>query len=73
MTKQGTIRTGIGGWTFEPWRGHFYPADLKQKDELHCASRQMRIIEVNGTYYSTQKPETFAQMGGGRAGISSSR
>ncbi len=61
MTKQGTIRTGIGGWTFEPWRGHFYPADLKQKDELHYASRQMRIIEVNGTYYSTQKPETFAK------------
>ena len=61
MTKQGTIRTGIGGWTFEPWRGHFYPSDLKQKDELHYASRQLRVIEVNGTYYSTQKPETFAK------------
>jgi uncharacterized protein YecE (DUF72 family) len=61
MTKPGTIRTGIGGWTFEPWRGTFYPDSLKQKDELHFASRQLKVIEVNGTYYSSQKPETFAK------------
>ncbi|OJT99714.1 MAG: hypothetical protein BGN83_03800, partial [Rhizobium sp. 63-7] len=45
----------------EPWRGHFFPADLKQKDELNYASRQLKVIEVNGTYYATQKPETFAK------------
>ncbi|MBB3163380.1 DUF72 domain-containing protein [Rhizobium laguerreae] len=61
MTKSGTIRTGIGGWTFEPWRGHFFPDDLKQKDELNYASRQLKVIEVNGTYYSTQKPAVFAK------------
>ncbi|MCO6186084.1 DUF72 domain-containing protein [Rhizobium sp. L1K21] len=58
MTK---IRTGIGGWTFEPWRNHFYPSDLKQKDELAYASSKLSAIEINGTYYSTQKPATFAK------------
>jgi uncharacterized protein YecE (DUF72 family) len=55
----GKIRAGIGGWTFEPWRGVFYPDDLVQSKELHYASRQLPVIEVNGTYYSTQKPATF--------------
>jgi uncharacterized protein YecE (DUF72 family) len=53
------IRVGIGGWTYEPWRDNFYPADLPQKQELHYASRQVTAIEVNGTYYSTMKPESF--------------
>ncbi|MGJ7487139.1 DUF72 domain-containing protein [Variovorax sp. LT2P21] len=53
------IRVGIGGWTYEPWRNNFYPADLPQKQELHYASRQVTAIEVNGTYYSTMKPESF--------------
>lgn len=61
MTRQGTIRTGIGGWTFEPWRGTFFPDDLKQKDELRFAAGELATIEVNGTYYSTQKPATFAK------------
>lgn len=61
MTKSGTIRVGIGGWTFEPWRGHFYEAGVKQKDELSFASRKLKVIEVNGTYYSSQKPATFAK------------
>ncbi|MBB3544364.1 MULTISPECIES: DUF72 domain-containing protein [unclassified Rhizobium] len=61
MTKSGNVRVGIGGWTFEAWRDHFYPGDLKQKDELHYASRQLKVIEINGTYYSSQKPETFAK------------
>ncbi|CDM58120.1 MULTISPECIES: DUF72 domain-containing protein [Rhizobium] len=61
MTKSGNIRVGIGGWTFEAWRDHFYPGDLKQKDELHYASRKLKVIEINGTYYSSQKPETFAK------------
>lgn len=61
MTRSGTMRVGIGGWTFEPWQGHFYPEKLKAKDELAYASSKLRTIEVNGTYYSTQKPETFAK------------
>ena len=59
MSNKGIIRAGIGGWTFEPWRGVFYPSDLKQKDELNYASRHVTSIEINGTYYSTFKPETF--------------
>jgi uncharacterized protein YecE (DUF72 family) len=55
----GTIRAGIGGWTFEPWRGTFYPADLKKADELKFASRALTAIEINGTYYATQKPTSF--------------
>ncbi|PRH87257.1 DUF72 domain-containing protein [Labrys okinawensis] len=57
----GQIRVGIGGWTFEPWRGSFYPADLTQKRELEYASRQVTAIEINGTYYGSQKPESFAK------------
>ena len=53
------IRVGIGGWTFEPWRGTFYPEKLSQKKELEYASRQLTAIEINGTYYSSFKPATF--------------
>ena len=55
------IRIGIGGWTFEPWRNNFYPADLPHSRELEYASRRLAAIEVNGTYYSSQKPATFAK------------
>ena len=55
----GTIRIGIGGWTFEPWRGGFYPAGLAQKRELEFASRVLTSIEINGTYYSTFKPDSW--------------
>lgn len=61
MAAAGKIRFGIGGWTFEPWRGVFYPDTLKQADELHYASRHLTAIEINSTYYSSQKPETFAK------------
>lgn len=57
----GTIRAGIGGWTFEPWRGVFYPDGLKHAEELAYASRHVTAIEINSTYYSTQKPESFAK------------
>jgi uncharacterized protein YecE (DUF72 family) len=53
------IRVGIGGWTFEPWRGTFFPAGLAKTRELEYASRKLTSIEVNGTYYSSQKPDTF--------------
>ncbi len=55
----GTIRVGIGGWTYEPWRGVFYPDKLSQKKELEFASRALTSIEINGTYYSGFKPETW--------------
>jgi uncharacterized protein YecE (DUF72 family) len=61
MAQTGTIRTGIGGWSFDPWKNHFYPEKLKVKDELPYASSKLRAIEVNGTYYSSQKPATFAK------------
>lgn len=57
----GAIRVGIGGWTFEPWRGLFYPKDLVQKRELEYASRKLTSIEINGTFYGSQKPSTFAK------------
>lgn len=53
---KGKIHIGIGGWTYEPWRGVFYPAELTQKRELEFASRRLSSIEINGTYYSTFKP-----------------
>lgn len=52
---------GVGGWTYEPWRNNFYPAGWKHDRELEYASRQLTMIEVNGTYYSSQKPATFAK------------
>lgn len=55
----GVIRAGIGGWTFEPWRGAFYPPGHSQKRELEFASRALTSIEINGTYYSTFKPDSW--------------
>ena len=57
--KTGQIRAGIGGWTFEPWRGVFYPAKLPHAQELSFASQKLTSIEVNGTFYRTQSPKTF--------------
>lgn len=55
------IRVGIGGWTFAPWRGTFFPKGLAHKDELRHASRALTTIEVNGTFYRTQSPASFAK------------
>jgi uncharacterized protein YecE (DUF72 family) len=57
----GKIRVGIGGWTFEPWRGLFFPDDLPQSKELEYAASHLSSIEINGTYYGSQKPATFAK------------
>jgi len=57
----GTIRIGISGWRYEPWRGAFYPADLPQRDELAYASRKLATIEINGSFYSLQRPEYYAR------------
>lgn len=59
MTWRGDIRIGVGGWTFPPWRGVFYPDDLAQKRELAYASRHLTAIEINATYYGSQKPESW--------------
>jgi uncharacterized protein YecE (DUF72 family) len=59
--KAGKIRTGIGGWTFAPWRGVFYPKSLNQKRELEYASQKLTSIEINGTYYSTFKPSSWVK------------
>ncbi|MGE0023644.1 MAG: DUF72 domain-containing protein [Hyphomicrobium sp.] len=61
MSQRGIIRAGIGGWTFEPWRGVFYPEKLPQAKELHFASRALPTIEINGTFYRSQTPATFAK------------
>ncbi len=56
-----SIHVGIGGWIFEEWRDNFYPAGLPQKRELEYAASKLTAIEVNGTYYGSQKPESFAR------------
>src|SRR5688572_26850221 len=55
----GKIYVGIGGWTYEPWRGVFYPKGHPHKRELEFASRALTSIEINGTYYSTFKPANW--------------
>lgn len=55
-----TIRIGISGWRYEPWRGTFYPKDLPQHDELKFASSLLPVIEINGSFYSLQRPASYA-------------
>ena len=57
----GHIRVGVGGWTYEPWRGTFYPEGLVQKRELEYAAGKLTSIEINGTFYGSQKPESFVK------------
>ncbi|NID17311.1 DUF72 domain-containing protein [Luteibacter yeojuensis] len=52
-------RIGISGWRYAPWRGVFYPKDLVQRDELAFASRAFPTIEINGSFYSLQRPESY--------------
>ena len=56
----GEVRIGISGWTYPPWRGEFYPPGLRQKDELTYAAERMTSIEINGSFYSLQRPESYA-------------
>ena len=60
-TSMATIRVGISGWRYTPWRGQFYPTNLPQRLELWYASRVLRTIEINGSFYSLQRPEYYAQ------------
>jgi uncharacterized protein YecE (DUF72 family) len=59
-SARGDIRIGISGWRYAPWRGVFYPKGLRQKDELAYAAGKFATIEINGTFYSLQRPELFA-------------
>ena len=61
MADAGRVRCGIGGWTFEPWRGVFYPEKWPHARELEYAARKLTAIEINGTYYSTFKPDSWAK------------
>ncbi len=63
MTK-GKVHVGIGGWTFAPWRGAFYPPGLPHSKELAYAAGKLTAIEINGTFYRTQTPASFAKWRG---------
>lgn len=58
-SKAGVIRIGISGWTYSPWRGHFYPTGLPQNQELAYAASRYPSLEINGTFYGLQKPRVF--------------
>ena len=60
LVHMGAIRIGISGWRYEPWRGVFYPEDLVQARELEFASRALPTIEINGSFYSLQRPDSYA-------------
>jgi uncharacterized protein YecE (DUF72 family) len=57
--SSGKIRVGVGGWNYEPWRGVFYPKGLPQAQELEFAASHLTSIEINSTFYGSQKPESF--------------
>lgn len=59
--SRATVRIGISGWTYAPWRGVFYPPELPQRQELSFAARQFPTIEINGTFYGLQRPHSFAR------------
>ena len=59
--QRGAVRIGVSGWTYAPWRGNFYPEGLPQKCELSYAAQQFNALEINGTFYGLQRPETFAR------------
>ena len=61
--SEGQIRIGVGGWTYPPWRGVFYPDKLPQAKELEYASRQLGAIEINATFYSRQSPKIWEKWG----------
>jgi uncharacterized protein YecE (DUF72 family) len=64
IASEGRVYVGVGGWTYEPWRGVFYPKGLPHSQELGYASTHLTSIEVNGTFYSTQSPKTFRKWAG---------
>src|SRR5665213_502472 len=59
MSGSGIVRIGISGWTYPPWRGVFFPEKVSQKRELEFAASTFRTIEINGTFYSLQRPSSY--------------
>jgi uncharacterized protein YecE (DUF72 family) len=64
MAKVGQVRIGVSGWRYGGWRGEFYPEGLRQKDELKFLARKFPTVEINGTFYSLQRPEFFQAWSG---------
>ncbi len=60
LQMESAIRIGVSGWRYPPWRGEFYPAGLRQADELAHASKKLPTIEINGSFYSLQTPASYA-------------
>ena len=60
MSTHGDIRIGISGWRYKGWRGVFYPKGMPQRREMEYAASKFRSVEINGTFYSLQRPESFA-------------
>lgn len=63
------MRIGISGWRYPPWRGTFYPPGLPLRRELAYAAERMNSVEINGTFYSLQRPESFRSWAGEVAGV----
>jgi uncharacterized protein YecE (DUF72 family) len=61
MSDRAEARVGISGWVYPPWRGVFYPKGVRQADELEYASRHVTSIEVNGSFYSLQRPANWVR------------
>ena len=61
VRARAAVRVGISGWRYAPWRGVFYPAGVPQREELAYASRRLSTIEINGSFYSLQRPEHYAR------------
>lgn len=61
MSDAGRVRVGISGWRYPPWRGRFYPQDLPHRQELAYAAERLATIEINGSFYSLQRPEYYAR------------
>jgi uncharacterized protein YecE (DUF72 family) len=57
--QAGKIRIGVSGWRYAPWRGVFYPAKLTQKKELHYCGQVFSTVEINGSFYSLQRPTSY--------------
>jgi uncharacterized protein YecE (DUF72 family) len=60
MARPRDIRIGVSGWTYRPWRGNFYPKGLAQKNELRHVAHTFNAIEINGSFYSLQRPSSYA-------------
>ena len=60
-SRKPQTRIGISGWRYVPWRGTFYPKGLAQRRELEYASRQLNSIEINGSFYSLQRPKNYRE------------